>query len=464
MLPWAWRNFCTVRTGNQSRFLMYAGRAEVREGYSPCGEGRETTIPDDGERFLLCRSGMGINADSRPLRRKTDLKKGKKRMKKIVSYLALSALLLFLLVWGVVAGTDWYVLSRWDAKDSSVIVIEDLLGKRADPASGEGGEWESEFVKLRILYRSGPRTGLREDVEIMQLADSRLTLLPGKEYLLLADMFEDGTVQFSVSDRYRVPAVVGFITFACGILVIIAGRSGFKALVGLFLSLLFLIGWFVPRIASGHPPVPFAILAVAAVSVATCFFVVRKRELRPIPVFGAVGGAAGASLTGWVMVSLWQLTGLESDSAALLASTSPDLSLRGLLLAAVMVGSIGAVLDVAVSVTSSMGELYEYDPSIPRRRLWKAGISVGRDVLGSMINTLILAYLGSSLPFVVLIATEGADFIGLLNDPHIAQEVLRSVAGTVGLLLTIPVTAAAGVWWISGRRRNSSVPDDGLAD
>lgn len=213
---------------------MYAGRAEVREGYSPCGEGRETTIPDDGERFLLCRSGMGINADSRPLRRKTDLKKGKKRMKKIVSYLALSALLLFLLVWGVVAGTDWYVLSRWDAKDSSVIVIEDLLGKRADPASGEGGEWESEFVKLRILYRSGPRTGLREDVEIMQLADSRLTLLPGKEYLLLADMFEDGTVQFSVSDRYRVPAVVGFITFACGILVIIAGRSGFKALVGLF--------------------------------------------------------------------------------------------------------------------------------------------------------------------------------------------------------------------------------------
>ena len=63
-------------SGRESR--MYAGRAEVREGYSPCGEGRETTIPDDGERFLLCRSGMGINADSRTLRRKTDLKKGKK--------------------------------------------------------------------------------------------------------------------------------------------------------------------------------------------------------------------------------------------------------------------------------------------------------------------------------------------------------------------------------------------------
>ncbi len=385
-------------------------------------------------------------------------------MKRIGLYLTASALFLFLLVWGVAAGTDWFVISRWNAKDSSVVVIENLLGRRIDPESGEGGEWESEFVKLLILYRSGPRAGSREEVEIMQLADSRLSLLPGKEYLLLADAFDDGTVQYSISDRYRVPAVVGFITFACGILVIVAGRSGFKALAGLFLSLLFLIGWFVPRLASGYPPVPFAVLSVAAVSVATCFFVVRKRELRPIPVFGAVGGAAGASITGWIMVSLWQLTGLESDSAALLASTSPGLSLRGLLLAAVMVGSIGAVLDVAVSVTSSMGELYEYDPSIPRKRLWKAGLSVGSDVLGSMINTLILAYLGSSLPFVVLIATEGADFIGLLNDPHISQEILRSVAGTVGLLLTIPVTAAAGVWWISSRRKEPPVPGDGLAD
>jgi uncharacterized membrane protein len=156
------------------------------------------------------------------------------------------------------------------------------------------------------------------------------------------------------------------------------------------------------------------------------------------------------------MVGLWQLTGLENDSAVLLFSVAPHLELRGLLLAAVMVGGIGAVLDVAVSVTSSMAELYSYDPSIPLRRLWRAGINVGSDVLGSMINTLILAYLGSSLPFVVLISMEGPDLVALLNDPHIAQEILRSVAGTVGLLLTIPVTAGAGVWWIA----RSHIPDE----
>ena len=159
------------------------------------------------------------------------------------------------------------------------------------------------------------------------------------------------------------------------------------------------------------------------------------------------------------------MTGLENDSAVLLFSVAPHLELRGLLLAAVMVGAIGAVLDVAVSVTSSMAELYSYDPSIPIRRLWQAGINVGSDVLGSMINTLILAYLGSSLPFVVLIAMEGPDFTALVNDPHIAQELLRSVAGTVGLLLTIPVTASVGSWWIwRSRPGREKRRDEGATD
>lgn len=377
----------------------------------------------------------------------------KQQMKRYGLYVLSSTVLLALIVWAVSAGADRLVMARWQTGDSSIVVIEKVLGTRKDPDASAVGAWESEFAGLAVMYRNGARKGERREIEIMRLVDSRLDLIPGRSYLLLEDRFDDGTVQYSISDRYRIPDVAGFIVFACGALVVLAGRSGLKALAGLFLSLIFLIGWLVPRIASGGSPVPSAIISIGAVSAITCYFVISKKELRLIPVIGAVGGAAGASLTGWAMVFLWQLTGLESDSAALLASTSPGLPLKGLLLAAVMIGSIGAVLDVAVSVTSAMGELYAYDPAISPKRLWQAGIGVGKDVLGSMINTLILAYLGSSLPFVVLIATEGADFLGLLNDPHIAQEILRSVSGTVGLLLAIPATAAAGVWLISARRR-----------
>lgn len=360
----------------------------------------------------------------------------------------ISLVLLALFTWTAWKSSDMYVRARWNAEDSAVVAIQEILDRRREVLSGSDGEWEVERVLLRLFYRSGPKVGTREDVTIVQLADSRLTLIPGAEYFLLSDTFDDGTVQYSISDRYRVPAMFGVIALACGVLVAVTGLSGVKALLGLFLSLFFLLWWFVPGIARGAPPVLSAIAAVAGVSLATVVFVVRDRPLWPIAFLGAVGGSVAASLTGWAMVALWQLTGLESDSAVLLVATSPDISLKGVLLASVMVGSIGAVLDVAVSVTATMSELFRYDPSIPIRRLWRSGMNVGSEVLGSMINTLILAYLGSSLPFAVLVATEGVDVIGLMNDPHIAQEILRSVAGTVGLLLTIPITATVGAWWI----------------
>ena len=132
---------------------------------------------------------------------------------------------------------------------------------------------------------------------------------------------------------------------------------------------------------------------------------------------------------------------LAGEGVALLASTLPDIDVRGLLLASILIGAIGAVLDVGISITASMAELVDYDPDIPLRRLLTAGLNVGSEVLGSMINTLILAYLGAALPMTILISSAGADVVGLLNDPYIAQEIVQSLAGTAGLLLTIPATA-----------------------
>ena len=118
---------------------------------------------------------------------------------------------------------------------------------------------------------------------------------------------------------------------------------------------------------------------------------------------------------GWAMVLCWQLNGLAGEGAALLASTLPDIDVRGLLLASILIGAIGAVLDVGISITASMVEFVDYDPDIPLRRLLTAGLNVGSEVLGSMINTLILAYLGAALPMTILISSAGADVVGLLK-------------------------------------------------
>lgn len=184
-----------------------------------------------------------------------------------------------------------------------------------------------------------------------------------------------------------------------------------------------------------------AFAAILLVSTATIFCVVRRSCYRSAALLGSLSGAGCGFLLGALMVWAWQLSGLAGEGAALLASTLPGIDMQGILLASILVSAIGAVLDVAVSVTASMAELVSYAPDIPLRRLWTAGISVGSEVLGSMINTLILAYLGAALPMTILISSAGADVVGLLNDPYIAQEIVQSLAGTAGLLLTIPATA-----------------------
>jgi uncharacterized membrane protein len=137
-------------------------------------------------------------------------------------------------------------------------------------------------------------------------------------------------------------------------------------------------------------------------------------------------------------------------TASILGSTLPGIDLRGILLASIIIGASGAVLDVAVSVTSAMAEMKDYNPEISVQDLFQAGLNVGKEVLGSMVNTLVFAYFGNSLVLSLLILEAEPIPIALLNDAVISEEVIRALAGTAGLLLTIPLTALFGALMMSG--------------
>ncbi|MDD4365548.1 MAG: YibE/F family protein [Synergistales bacterium] len=361
--------------------------------------------------------------------------------------------LLLALLAAILAGlaADRFVCCRWEHSDGWIV----RMGEVSDPVpvdSSEEGQWNTVRRQISVQILTGVQNGLWRQVEVEHLAGSALELRPGRRYILMRDTFDDGSELYSISDVFRMPHVVGMLVFTGAMLMACAGTAGLRALLGLLLSLAVLLFGYVPALLRGVAPVPFAVLTAAAVSACTICLVVRRRRYRPVAFLGALGGALAASLTGALMVRLWQLTGLAGEGGALLASTFPDLPLRGFLLAAVIIGSIGAVMDVAISVTSALAEIGDYADSLDAGALWRSGLGVGREVLGSMINTLILAYLGSSLPLTVLIASAGPTWRGILNDPAVAEELARSLAGTVGLLLTVPITTAVCVWWIRGRR------------
>ena len=366
-------------------------------------------------------------------------------------------ILALVLSWAFYCAVDYFAVSRWNNSDSLIVrVIEAGPETVAPLAEGEEDAdayetFERDTV-LQIL--SGSRTDEVLTVKTVRLSGSGLEVKPGNRYLLVWDMFSDGRVQYSLADAWRVSSVAGVIMLVCTVLIAFTGARGFFALLGLTASIAVLIFTMIPLTVMGWDCVWLAIASVFIISTVTILCVVRHARYRITALLGSLGGVMCGFLCGAAMVYLWELNGLAGEGAALLASTLPTMNMRGLLLASVLIGSIGAVLDVSISITASMAEFVDYDNDIPLDRLLLAGLNVGSEVLGSMINTLILAYMGSALPMAVLISSSGVELSGLLNDPYIAQEIVQSLAGTLGLLFTIPASAFSFVLQESLRRRN----------
>ena len=372
-----------------------------------------------------------------------------------MKYLIIKVVIALLISFVFYYVADYFAIRNWNNNESMIVRVIEAGPENLIPPENEQEEsYEMLERKTVIQVLSGNNADEVLSVNTVRLSGAGVEVIPNRRYLLVWDMFSDGRVQYSIADAFRVPSLAGIIMGVCTIFIAFTGKRGFFALLGLGASIAVLIFTMIPLISQGWQPVPLALASVLIISTVTILCVVPYARYRLVALLGSLGGALCGFSCGALMVYVWQLIGLSGEGAALLASTLPELNMRGLLLASVLIGSIGAVLDVGISITASMSELVDYDPNIPLDRLLLSGLNVGSEVLGSMINTLILAYMGSSLPMAVLICTAGVEISGVLNDPYIAQEIVQSLAGTLGLLFTIPVTAFFFVLEESLRRRN----------
>ena len=357
--------------------------------------------------------------------------------------------------WAFYCAVDYYAIHNWNNNESLIVRVIEAGPEVPIPPEDEREESYEMLERDTILQiLSGTDSENLMNVKTVRLAGTGIEIVNGRRYLLVWDMFNDGRVQYSIADAFRVSSVAGILMAVCTILIALTGFRGLFALLGLAASIAVLIFTMIPLVSNGWDPIALALASVLIIATVTILCVVQHVRYMLVALLGSLGGALCGFLCGALMVYLWQLSGLAGEGAALLASTLPGLNMRGVLLASVLIGSIGAVLDVAVSVTASMSEFVDYDNNIPLDRLLLAGLNVGGEVLGSMINTLILAYMGSSLPMAILICSAGVEISGLMNDPYIAQEIVQGLAGTLGLLLTIPVTAFCFVMQESLRRRD----------
>ena len=250
-------------------------------------------------------------------------------------------------------------------------------------------------------------------------------------------------VHASVFNYDRGIVLGGFLLVFFILLAALGGKKGLGALAGLLLTLGCI--WFIliPCLLRGVPAIPVTI-AVSAVSAAAGLIFLNGYSKKTFcAVCGCVGGVLAAGIAAAVAGTLSPMNGFNMQEAEnlILYGADEGLKVSGLLVCGVLISALGAVMDVALGIASSVCEMKKQNPDASAGSLFRSGMQIGKDAMGTMANTLILAFAGSSLNMLILVQTYDIPFLQLINTDSIALEVVQSVAGSVGILLTVPLVA-----------------------
>lgn len=269
------------------------------------------------------------------------------------------------------------------------------------------------------------------------------TLRVGQKVQLSVEPMESGEFAAVILNVSRTgPLWVLFLMFLF-LALFLGRRKGLAAILSLGLSALLILRWMIPEISAGRCPI-VAAAGTAAVMIISGFVLISGFTRKTgAAILGTLGGTLSAALLANTFMDSMSITGYASEGVHyLIAEFDLVLNYRGLLMAGILIGTLGVVMDVSMSVTAFIFELKTQNPRMSRRMLAASGFKVGQDVLATMINTLILAYAGVSMPLFIMAATMNTEGNQLLNMEAVASELLRSLAGSIGLMVTIPLTAA----------------------
>ncbi len=264
-----------------------------------------------------------------------------------------------------------------------------------------------------------------------------------------AGLFEQVHVQDMARDRGVYYLVAVFL-----IALLVVGRmKGLKTIITLVVTI-YLIFWvLLPLLLEGYSPILLAV-GIASVAIAFIQFVIGGLNLKSlVATLGTIAGVVVAGLMAFWAGSLARLTGFGSHEAQMLFFMDQTIDFRGLLFAGIIIGSLGAITDIGMSLASAATEIKQACPDIRPRELVNGVFNVGRDTMGTMANTLILAYVGAAIPMLLLVMGYEIDWLKVINMDIIATEFVRGIAGSIGLIAAVPVTAILSGYFLAGRRR-----------
>ncbi len=274
---------------------------------------------------------------------------------------------------------------------------------------------------------------------------------------ITSDSREDGYQISIVNYDFRWLSLGLIVLFVLAV-VFVGRKKGVMSLIGLAYSLAAIVFFLIPMWLKGYKAVPLTLVTCAFITVFSLTLlggVCKKTLCAMLGTVLCVGVSAGLALAAG---GIARVSGLTMDEAEWLLDESQmlqgvALNIRGLFVSGIIISALGAVMDVAMSISSAVTELSDVNPELTRGRLFASGLNIGRDMIGTMTNTLILAFAGASLNLMIIMFAAGMQPYQLINNDDTVMELIRAIAGSVGLVLAVPVTAAAASFALKSKKQ-----------
>lgn len=268
----------------------------------------------------------------------------------------------------------------------------------------------------------------------------------GSNVLLNIEENDNGSIKKAyIYELMRYKSLYVLIFSFILLLGILGGKKGVKSVFALFITGFVIIKILIPLIIKGYNPIVVSVILCIGVSIINLIVISGKNKKTLAAIIGTSCGVLIAAIIALVFSYKLKLTSFTDEELQMLVyiSQNKNFNFRGLLFSGILMGALGAVMDISMSISSSVSEIKEKKPDISTKDLIQSAIKIGQDIMGTMSNTLILAYVGGSLYNLILVFSYNLPLYRILDQDIIASEILNSLAGSLGLLFTVPITAIA---------------------
>ena len=374
-----------------------------------------------------------------------------RQKKKLISAMIVLGILL---VTVFALGYDWEQMNDYQKYNTSSLsyVSGKVLSVTKENLTKDGQDDSRYFGTQEIVVRieEGVFEGQEKTITNYLSTTSNVRVLDGQRVIVCVDAPTNAQPYFTIYNYDRsIPLGLIFLAFAAGIL-LVGGKKGVRSLAGLLLTMILILFFLIPGIYHGIKVIPLTVATLLAV-ILMALFLMNGLEKKTLLFAGATGaGVLVAAIFCAVCEKLLKINGYHFSEAEslLLISQNTGLEVKHLLFAGVLISSLGAVMDVGVSIVSSLYEVKRANLSQSPKELFRAGMNIGKDMIGTMSNTLILAFTGTSLTTMLLLTAFGYQPSQLLNSDYLAIELVRGISSTFAVIMTVPIASAMSAFFI----------------